>query len=464
MFNLVTKAIVEMMSPVNEPPTLAANNVNEYMSSILAWVRGTNTAIGTRKFTGFQLYKPENLRGITETCRTALSAKILCDKQLAAMNVAGVGQYFENRTLYDSVCDKGCGQSLDSWFDNVSRNCGDQTIGRAKAAKVGGHIYANYNLTCLKNPGSGSYCLEDIVELPVVNSVQGMAKDDMCSYCFSTLLVMRQASNYAAFTQRDQNNLKYIQEQCALAGPTDLHDSLLLPDTTPDAICASDNVYTTKAGDTCDTIAIEHNLASASIIFGNPSIIANCSSLPIGKQLCLPFSCASPYILQETDTCWSIENAQMAEYETVRKYNPWLDAECTELHRSRDILGRVICLSPQAGDHNATGGAATPSHGYNGYVSGVEYPPENATVATGTTEWCGLWHVVKQGDSCATLCLANSLSFDLFVAVNHSLPRTGCDASLIVGYAYCVGPHPQWEDSDEEWGYEDVPDEEVLGA
>jgi hypothetical protein len=53
MFNLVTKAIVEMVSPVNEPPTLAANNVNGYMSSILAWVRGTNTTIGTRKFTGF---------------------------------------------------------------------------------------------------------------------------------------------------------------------------------------------------------------------------------------------------------------------------------------------------------------------------------------------------------------------------------------------------------------------------
>jgi hypothetical protein len=399
---------------------------------------------------------------MTETCKTALSEKILCDGHLATMNVAGVGQYIENRTLYDSVCDNGCGQSLDSWFDNVSRNCGGQTIGRAKATKVGGHIYANYNLTCLKNPSSDSYCLEDVIEFPLVNSVQEMTKDDMCSYCFSTLLAMRQASSYAAFTLQDQRDLKYIQEQYDLAGPTELHDSLLVPDTTPDAICASDNVYTTKAGDTCDTIAIEHNLASASIIFSNLTIIANCSALPVGKQLCLPFACASPYILQETDTCWSIERTHGIDFGTVRKYNPWLDAECTDLHRSREILGRIICLSPQAGEHDATGDAATPAHGYNGYVSGVEYPPENATVATGTTEWCGRWHTVVDGDACATLCLRNSLSFDLFLAVNPSLHKTGCDASLVVGYAYCVGPHPQWEDSDEEWGYEDVPDEEVL--
>jgi hypothetical protein len=270
------------------------------------------------------------------------------------MDIARVGQYFDNRTLYDSVCDRGCGESLGRWVDNVSRNCGGQYIGRAVATKVGGHIYANYNLTCLKNPSLDSYCMEELVDMPLVNAVSQMAVADMCSYCFSTLLAMRQASKYAAFTKLDQQNLKYIQEHCNIAGPTDLHDdSLMLPDPTPDPICASDNVYITKDGDTCDTIAIEHSVASASIIFGNPTIIGNCSELPVGKNICLPFSCASPYILQESDTCYSIEDAKMTEYGAVRKYNTWLDPDCIDLHAVRTILGRVICLSPQAGEHNA---------------------------------------------------------------------------------------------------------------
>ncbi|KAL2807812.1 hypothetical protein BJX63DRAFT_436737 [Aspergillus granulosus] len=349
------------------------------------------------KFPGFQLYKPENLGSITETCKTALSEKILCDGHLATINVARMEQYIKNRTLYNSVCNKECGQSLDSWFDNVSQNYGGQTIGRAKATKVGGHIYTNYSLTCLKNPSSDSYCLEDVVEFPLVNSVQEITKNNMCLYCFSTLLAMRQASSYTAFTLQDQQDLKYIQKQCDLAGPTKLHNSLLVPDTTPDAICASNNIYTTNAGDTCDTIAIKHNLASASIIFSNPTIIANCSALPISKQLCLPFACVSLYILQETDTCWSIEHTHSIDFGTVRKYNLWLNTECTDLHRSREILGRIICLSPQAGEHDATGDAATPAHSYNRYMSGVEYPPENATVATGTTDWCGCWHTALHG-------------------------------------------------------------------
>ncbi|PWY72268.1 pectin lyase-like protein [Aspergillus heteromorphus CBS 117.55] len=39
IYNLVTKGTVEMIRPVGETPTYAANNVNGFMSSILAWIR-----------------------------------------------------------------------------------------------------------------------------------------------------------------------------------------------------------------------------------------------------------------------------------------------------------------------------------------------------------------------------------------------------------------------------------------
>lgn len=50
LYNLVTKGIVEMVSPVNENATLAANNVNGFICSILAWVRENNQTIGIETF------------------------------------------------------------------------------------------------------------------------------------------------------------------------------------------------------------------------------------------------------------------------------------------------------------------------------------------------------------------------------------------------------------------------------
>lgn len=82
LYNLVTKAAVEMVTLVDETPTYAVDNVNGFMSSILAWVRGADAIIGERNFTGFQIYDADSLADIddiTSTCQTALSQVIKCD-------------------------------------------------------------------------------------------------------------------------------------------------------------------------------------------------------------------------------------------------------------------------------------------------------------------------------------------------------------------------------------------------
>jgi hypothetical protein len=48
IYNLVTKGTVEMLNPVNELPTLAADNKNGFMSSILTWLKGSNDTTGER--------------------------------------------------------------------------------------------------------------------------------------------------------------------------------------------------------------------------------------------------------------------------------------------------------------------------------------------------------------------------------------------------------------------------------
>ncbi|KAL2004769.1 hypothetical protein VTN00DRAFT_3297 [Thermoascus crustaceus] len=50
IYNLVTKAMVEMISPVGEVPTYARDNKNGFMSSILAWLKGSKETTGQRHF------------------------------------------------------------------------------------------------------------------------------------------------------------------------------------------------------------------------------------------------------------------------------------------------------------------------------------------------------------------------------------------------------------------------------
>ncbi|KAJ6191605.1 pectin lyase-like protein [Penicillium mononematosum] len=448
IYNLVTKEMIEMVSPVNETPTLGANNVNGFMSSILAWIREKNNTIGERKFPGFQLYKSEWLDDLplTGTCKTALTQNVLCHPWLKTKQSPGIGQYFENTTYANEICDSGCGDSLHSWYDNVSKYCGNQTVGDSRATRKGGIIYASYNLTCLKDQDDDQYCNQVINGFTTVPRMEEMTLTEMCSYCFTTLFKMRQASDYAAYSTLDQENLQIVNQNCGLDTPIDLHDSLWIEDPTPKPVCASDTTYTTMEGDTCDKIANEYQVASAAIIFGNSGLIANCSALYPGKELCIPLSCDVQYTVKDNDDCVNIEYDLSLRPGTIRKYNPWLETDCTDLQSSREIVGSVLCLSPQGGVHNSTGASLTKSPGGSGYSKGVSTSPGNSTIAVGTTQYCGLWYTATAGDSCVSICLKQSIPSNLFLSVNPSLSREDCDADLADGITYCVAPDVHWDD------------------
>jgi hypothetical protein len=128
LFNIVTKAIVEMISPTNVEPTYARDNQNGYCSSVLAWFRGANSYTGQRTFPGFTIYEKSWLQGLDlpSTCKTAL-----------AQSIRGS---IDNATLYDEVCSKSCGSSLRSYYDNVARACAGYNVTDAPPTKVGGYL------------------------------------------------------------------------------------------------------------------------------------------------------------------------------------------------------------------------------------------------------------------------------------------------------------------------------------
>jgi hypothetical protein len=73
-------------------------------------------------------------------------------------------------------------------------------------------------------------------------------------------------------------------------------------------------------------------------------------------------------------------------------------------------------------------------------------PPDGTSIATGTTETCGKWHVVKEEDTCAGLCPAREINITLFLTANPPLGTeySDCSAKLSKGKAYCVGPTYDW--------------------
>jgi hypothetical protein len=166
IYNLCTKAIVEMVTPVGELITLAADNRNGFLSSILAWVRvSPDAVIGERNFTGFRVHKQgsKQLDKVSSTCATALTQTIKCHDSLSAWQTPSYHGAVGDRNLTDAICDAGCGKSLQNWFDGVSAACVGQNItspsgARSLATKAGATIWAGYNETCIKDSTSDQYC------------------------------------------------------------------------------------------------------------------------------------------------------------------------------------------------------------------------------------------------------------------------------------------------------------------
>lgn len=165
-------------------------------------------------------------------------------------------------------------------------------------------------------------------------------------------------------------------------------------------------------------------------------------------MLCFPLTCSETYILQADDTCAPIERTASLNAGDLRVYNPWILFACNNLQTGSAIYGNTLCLTPQGGVHNSST-SSDGSRGVNpGFADGYVYepmkPPTNAVVADGTTLNCGRWHEAVGNETCAAICIQESIPSPLFLTVNPSLKPGNCTASLHAGWTYCVGPTYTW--------------------
>ncbi|KAM0188779.1 hypothetical protein ACHAPI_010388 [Fusarium lateritium] len=456
IYNLCTKAILEMVTPTGGVATLAKNNVNGFLSSVLAWLEGSEDVTGRRDFPGFQVHTLQGLRNqvVPDTCKTALSAKILCDNWVYTFLEPAYRGSLGNMTLTDSICSKGCGESLKSWFDNVSSACDGYDVAGDIPTLHGGRMWAGYNETCVKDSTTSKYCNEVILDFTTVSSIKDMPRAEMCSECYIKRLAMMQSSPYSYYSDMYKEDLELVYKTCGKSGPTDIPPPLV-SEPEESTLCVSEKYYTTASnGETCEQVAYLQNVSTVALYHMNPQIF-DCSDIPSGKKLCLPLSCGQIIPFSKDDTCMGLEEEHKLQPGDIRRFNPWIAFDCGNLKGASEFFGNVLCAAPQNGvyksDGPGEGGDTSTPHPDTGYTLDPVDPPKGSAAATGTTAKCGKWHVVEEGDSCVTICLSGSIDIALFLATNPSLGTdyAKCTSSLVQGKAYCTGPNYDWKGKDE---------------
>lgn len=113
-----------------------------------------------RTFPGFSIYQLSDLNelDLPESCQTALTRKIICEDTVQGYNEPVWRGSIEDKELYDEVCDALCGDSLRSYFEDVSQACAGYNITGAPLTMDGGYTWEAWNETCYIDPQSGRYC------------------------------------------------------------------------------------------------------------------------------------------------------------------------------------------------------------------------------------------------------------------------------------------------------------------
>lgn len=251
---------------------------------------------------------------------------------------------------------------------------------------------------------------------------------------------MMQASKYSVYRTATfyQDALAHAVTVCGLQGqPTEAQPPAVPPPPTPDIWCQSEVMYTTVEGDTCDSMAKEFSVSSASIFYGNPDIL-DCKDVVPGVEVCMPLECLT-YEVQPNDDCVGIQTTMGIQMLDLMINNPWITHDCGNLHTANYTLGNVLCLTVPGGLHDETSDNPNADPSYNQYTDEAVAPPSGAVVAENTTLSCGRWHVATAEDDCATVT-GRWITVDLFRMVNPSIKEGDCSSSIEAGKAYCTGP------------------------
>ncbi|KAF7158664.1 hypothetical protein CNMCM6106_005454 [Aspergillus hiratsukae] len=268
-----------MVTPFQGVPTYARDNVNGFLSSILAWLGGAEQTAGQREFPGFSIYASSSLEdaNLPLACKTSLAERIKCYPYVSSMMQLSYHGSLDNDTLTDSICDASCGASLQQWYNSVERNCaGYMMPGGSPPVVHGAPIIDSFT---------------------IVDSTDEMPVNEICSYCYVERLQMMQRSPYSAYDEHYKSVLETINKRCGLTGPTEILEVPMdMPVEEEEPICLSDMTYTTVNGDTYNCTSIEYafSLKYGDVRKYNPWVSYDCDNIQIATQIYGTNICLSP--------------------------------------------------------------------------------------------------------------------------------------------------------------------------
>ncbi|RYP80780.1 hypothetical protein DL770_006100 [Monosporascus sp. CRB-9-2] len=418
-----------------------------------------------KRATGFQI-APESLvdaSSLDPTCKQVLKQTINCDEYVANLGVIEYHGSLSDTELTDAVCASTCRTGLLNAQRRISGACAktpDLAPGYPVLALIDS-VIAGWNETCLKDKETGDYCNDIIDSWEDYEEIDQMPEEQLCSYCFGAKLRMMQQSPYSAYDELFVEMLKHVNEECKVDSPTDPTPAPIQVNGTEPDTCFSGQVYSTKDGDSCDSIALEKSVSAATLYYINPSLL-NCSSVPDGLELCLPEACSTTHTVQEGDSCVELGVEAGTSWMHLIDWNIGLDSRCSNLWGTNPFWGRVICVSPPGGefedDGSSPGNNTNPGNGNiggeggsgDGYSDRIADAPEDGEVAEGTTKKCGHYIQAKDRVGCASMLVSTSAAvpIDLFLQVNPSLGTAAeCDDNLVSGLWYCLNPFRYWNGS-----------------
>lgn len=318
----------------------------------------------------------------------------------------------------------------------------------------------------------------DVIESwNAVDDISKMPKVQLCSYCYGAKLRTMQQSPYSVYDESYEERLKYVAKgeliwfwfsvaipvannQNIVCGTSPVSTApkpgeIMINSTLP-ILCKPEQIYTTRAGDTCDSIAVAKKVSAATLYHTN-SNIPSCNSISPGLSICLPPSCKSTYSVGLNETCVAIAVAQGTTWMNIVSWNAGLDLLCSNIADSNPTWGSTICVTPPGGGfENSPGEPTLPGNGNtgghggagNGYSEDQVNPPVGALVAKDTTKQCGQYIQASLGDDCARMILPAVVPMDLFIQVNPSLVSAYiCTSKLQPGAWYCLHPSRSWTGS-----------------
>jgi hypothetical protein len=177
-----------------------------------------------------------------------------------------------------------------------------------------------------------------------------MPEAEMCSECYINRLAMMQASSYSVYDKNYKADLELVYQKCGKTGDTTIPPPII---STPEqsSMCVSDKWHVVGSqAETCEDIAFLNNVSTVALYTANPKIFS-CDSISSGAKPCLPLSCGRLIPYTTNGTCADLE----AKYELVsgdiRRFNPWVYFDCSNLAGAVGFFGNILCAAPQNGQY-----------------------------------------------------------------------------------------------------------------